>query len=88
MRIDESLASEYEYRPPREHVRGDQEYWQIRRVDTSVRYRPVTFQDPQETVLLPESMETLTIVHGAQSYRKRQTFSNYRRFVTGARLVK
>jgi hypothetical protein len=88
MRIDEWLASRYEYRLPRERVQGDRMYWEIRQLETSVRYRSVAFRDPEETLLLPESMETLTIIHGGQSYRKSQTFSNYRRFVTGARMIK
>jgi hypothetical protein len=60
----------------------------LERLDTSIRYKAVPFSDPEETVLLPESIETLMIVRGMQSYRMRQTFSNYRRFVTGGRLVK
>jgi hypothetical protein len=39
-------------------------------------------------MLLPESMETLTVIQGAQSYRKSQEFSNYKRFLTGARIVR
>ena len=60
----------------------------LERLDTSIRYKAVPFADPEETVLLPESIETMMIVRGMQSYRMRQTFSNYRRFVTGGRLVK
>jgi hypothetical protein len=60
----------------------------LERLDTSIRYKPVAFSDPEETVLLPESIETLMIVRGMQSYRMRQEFSNYRRFVTAGRLVK
>jgi hypothetical protein len=60
----------------------------LERLDTSIRYKAVPFSDPEETVLLPESIDTVMIVRGMQSYRMRQTFSNYRRFVTGGRLVK
>jgi hypothetical protein len=88
VRLDESLASSYDYRLPPEHVVGDHLFWEVRRIDTSVRYRPVTFRDPEETMLLPESMETLTIIQGAQSYRKNQEFSNYKRFLTGARIIR
>ena len=43
----------------------------------------------EETVLLPESIETLRIFRGGiQSSRSHQSFSDYRRFVTGARIVK
>ena len=50
--------------------------------------RAIAFHDPDETMLLPESIDTLMIVRGMQSYRMKQLFSDYHRFVTGARLVK
>jgi hypothetical protein len=48
----------------------------------------VSFTDPDETLLLPESIDLVTVIRGAQSHRKRQSFSNYRRFVTAGRIVK
>jgi len=89
LRLDESLTSQFEYRVPREHwgFTGPQT-WVIERADSSIRYRPVPFHDPEETVLLPESIQSLTIFRGAQSYRISQTFSDYKRFITGGRLVK
>jgi hypothetical protein len=62
--------------------------WVIERADSSIRYRPVAFTDPDETVLLPESIDVVTIFRGAQSYRISQTFSGYKRFITGGRIVK
>ena len=61
----------------------------LERYDTTIRYKIVEFHDPDETLLLPESIDML-IVHrgGFESTRRSQTFSDYRRFVTGARLVK
>jgi hypothetical protein len=49
----------------------------------------VAFTEPHETLMLPVSIETLTIVRnaGAPRVRKTQEFSNYRRFVTGGRVV-
>ena len=67
---------------------GMDDFAVLERLDTSIRYKPVPFVDPEETVILPESIDTLMVVRGMQSYRIRQTFSNYRRFVTGGRLVK
>ena len=89
LRLDEQLTSQFEYRVPREHwgFSGPQT-WVIERADSSIRYRPVAFHDPEETVLLPESIESLAIVRGAQSYRISQTFSNYKRFMTAGRVVK
>ena len=89
LRLDESLTSQFEYRVPREHwgVAGPQT-WVIERADSSIRYRPVVFTDPDETVLLPESIDVVTVFRGAQSYRISQTFSGYKRFMTGGRIVK
>jgi hypothetical protein len=89
LRLDEQLTGQFEYRVPREHwgIAGPQT-WVIERADSSIRYRPVAFTDPDETVLLPESIDVLTIFRGAQSYRISQTFSGYKRFITGGRVVK
>jgi len=61
----------------------------VERYDTTIRYKTITFADPEEALLLPESIETLFVYRdGLESSRRRQEFSNYRRFVTGGRLVK
>jgi hypothetical protein len=40
-------------------------------------------------MLLPESIESLTVVrNGLQSTRRTETFSDYRRFLTDGRVVK
>jgi hypothetical protein len=40
-------------------------------------------------MILPESIDTLIVVRGGlESMRSRQTFTDYRRFLTGGRLVK
>ena len=89
LRLDESLTSQFEYRVPREHwgMNGPMT-WVIERADSSIRYKAIPFHDPEETVLLPESIQSLTIFRGAQSYRISQTFSDYKRFMTGGRIVK
>jgi hypothetical protein len=54
----------------------------------TIRYKTVAFSDPEEELLLPESIESLTVVRGGlESTRRRQTFSEYKRFVTGGRVV-
>jgi hypothetical protein len=61
----------------------------LERNDRTIRYKLVSFRDPEETMLLPESIETLRVFRsGMQSSRSRQSFGDYRRFVTGARIVK
>jgi hypothetical protein len=60
----------------------------VERDDLTIRYKPVTFTDPHEVILLPESSESLTLVRGhLQSVRRSELFSGYRRFLTGGRIV-
>lgn len=60
----------------------------IMREDTTIRYRAVTFSDPDEVLLLPESIESLSVLSGGlQSTRRSQIYSDYRRFVTDSRVV-
>ena len=64
-------------------------YMTIERYDTAIRYRPITFTDPDEAMLLPESIETIVIWrNGMESTRRRQEYSEYRRFLTAGRIVK
>jgi hypothetical protein len=91
LRVDQRITGFVDFRlPESKRRRPGVDDWQVlERLNTSIRYKTVPFSDPQEIVLLPESIETLMIVRGGmQSYRMTQVFTGYRRFVTGARLVK
>ena len=58
------------------------------RDDMTIRYRTVVFSDPDEVLLLPESIDSVTVVRGGlQSARRNQTFSDYQRFVTDGRVL-
>jgi hypothetical protein len=60
----------------------------IVRDDVTIRYEKVAFSDPEEVLLLPESIGAHIVVRGGlQSTRRFQTFSNYRRFVTKGKVV-
>jgi hypothetical protein len=61
----------------------------IERADTTIRYKPVSFHDPDEEVLLPVSVDTVTVIRdaGVPRLRTTQSFSNYRRFVTGSKVL-
>lgn len=91
LRLDESLTRPFEFPVPRDLQRrnGAPSTLSVERADTSIRYRPVTFSDPDETVILPSSVESLTIFRGSGEPRLRttQTFTEYRRFITEGRLV-
>lgn len=91
LRVDEHLASMFEFRiPPKQARFGASDLWVIERADTSTRYRRVAFHDPDETLVLPESIETFQVIRnsGVPRLRVRQTFADYHRFMTGARIVK
>jgi hypothetical protein len=61
----------------------------LERDDLTLRYKEVPFNDPQETVLLPDATESLTVFRGGlQSMRRTEAFSGYRRFLTDARIIK
>jgi hypothetical protein len=49
----------------------------------------VTFDDPQETLTLPRRVETIALWSGLgpRRYLITQEYSDYRRFVTGGRVV-
>ena len=60
----------------------------IVREDVTIRYRAVAFSDPDEVLLLPESIDSFTMVRGGlESTRRNQTFSDYKRFVTRGRVI-
>jgi hypothetical protein len=60
----------------------------IARDDVTIRYKTVAFTNPEEVLLLPESIDSITVVRGGlQSTRRRQTFADYKRFVTGGRVL-
>ena len=69
-------------------VSGARGFLTVERSDTSVRYRTIDFQSPDETILLPQSIVTVTTIIGASTPRMRttQTFTNFRRFLTDVKI--
>jgi hypothetical protein len=59
------------------------------RDDYAVRFRPVRFKDPEQTLLLPEQAEWLKVIEGASRPRIRTTasFTNYQRFVSDVKVL-
>jgi hypothetical protein len=54
----------------------------------TIRYKSVAFSDPEEMLLLPESIDSVIMIRGGlQSTRRNQTFSDYRRFVTEGKVL-
>lgn len=90
LRLDERLTGIFDVTVPPDPKRRDGPSLMIvERLDTSIVYRRVAFTDPDETVILPASQETVTVVRnsGTPRLRTSQTFRNYRRFITGGRVV-
>ena len=90
LRIDDRLVGRFEFDVPREHIRrGAVTSMVIERFESSIRYKRVEFQDPQEALMLPSAIDTLTVIRGSgiQRVRITQRFSDHRRFLTGGRLV-
>jgi len=90
LRLDEGIIGLVDITVPRKQQRpGGPTYMTIERADSTIRYRRVSFTDPDEVLVLPSSIETTSIVRNSGSPRTRitQSFTNYRRFVTGSRLV-
>jgi hypothetical protein len=90
LRVDDRLVGPYSFDVPREHQRrGAARTMVVERADSSTRYTRVTFKDPQETLLVPASIESVTVIRGGGTQRTRitQRFSDYRRFITAGRIV-
>ena len=90
LRMDDRLVGVFEFDVPREHVRrGAARSMVIERAESSIRYKRVVFQDPEEALMLPSAIDTFTVIRGGDTQRVRitQRFSDYRRFLTDGRLV-
>ncbi len=90
LRLDEHLVGMFDVRVPEAQQRkGASPVMTLERVDTSIRYKPVRFQDPEETVLMPSDVDTLMVVRGGGTPRLRihQEFRNYRRFLVQGRIL-
>ena len=91
LRLDERVSKMFEFPVPRHLRRGSlPDTMAVERADSSIRYRRVKFEDPSELVMLPSSIETLTIVRnaGVPRFRTTQVFTDYRRFITDGRIVR
>jgi hypothetical protein len=90
LRLDRSLNGLVDIPLPRKvTMRGGTLNWTMERWDSSIRFKRVTFQDPEETLVLPISSSTLQVTRGAGTPRLRTStqYLSYRRFLTGARVV-
>ena len=89
LRLDRGVSGPVDVRVParlqRRYNFGS--YVTLDRDEVTMRFRPVTFTDPDEVLLLPEAIESITILRGGlQSNRRTETFNGYRRFLTEGRV--
>jgi hypothetical protein len=55
----------------------------LERDDLTMRYKTVPFSNPDEVMLLPSSITSVTVIRsGLQSIRRTDMFTDYRRFLT------
>jgi hypothetical protein len=90
VRVERGLGGPVDVKVPlliqrRHHLDG---WVVIIRDDVTIRYKTVAFSEPDEVLLLPESINSFTMVRGGlESTRRTQTFSDYKRFVAGGRVL-
>jgi hypothetical protein len=90
LRVDDRLVGTFRFDVPRGHVRrGAASDMVIERAESSTRYRRVMFRDPEESLMLPSAIDTVTVIrgNGRQRIRISQRFSDHRRFLTDGRLI-
>ena len=54
----------------------------VQKSEMILRFTRVEFEQPDESLMLPASIETLQVLRGVSSLRIRRTLDNYRRFLT------
>ncbi len=90
LRIDQTLNTMFDATiPANRKNRTPERTITVERSDTTIHYRQVRFTDPDESILLPASRETVQSLRSSGSPRMRITYNyrNYRRFMTGGRIV-
>lgn len=58
----------------------------VERAESVTEFGLVQFADPEETLLLPQSIETLVVFSGAPSRRTTQRFTEFKRFLAEGRM--
>jgi hypothetical protein len=89
LRLDQALTVMVEIPLPKKITRraGNPTSWTMERMDTTIRFKPVSFTEPDETLVLPVSLSQLRVMRGAQTLRTTTGYTNYKRFLTGVRVV-
>ena len=91
LRLDQGLGGLVEIPLPKAATRrgNGPSSWTMERLDTSIRFKPVAFENPTETLVLPESQMSIRVTRGSGTPRLRTMTQskNYQRFLTSGRIV-
>jgi hypothetical protein len=87
LRHDTSLNGLVDIVLPPERGRSYVPTMTVERLESSTVYRAVKFREPDETIMLPHTVEKLQVVRNAENVRIRHQFSEYQRFTTSVRIV-
>jgi hypothetical protein len=91
LRLDQRLSGMVEIPLPKAATRrpSSPTSWTMEGWDTSIRFKRVTFTNPDEILILPASTSSLRITRGSGTPRLRTTtdYTKYQRFLTGTRVV-
>lgn len=89
LRLDFGVSGQVEIPLPDKIARraGGQASWTVERNDVSMRFKRVSFSAPVEELVLPVSSVRLQVTRGAARKRTTTTYSAYKRFLTGGRLI-
>jgi hypothetical protein len=92
LRMEQHVGAMLDIPLPRELVRrqGATSSLTLDRADTTIDFEPIVFRDPDEVLVLPVSVTEMRETRGAGVPRLRTTteYTEYRRFLTGSRIVR
>ncbi len=90
LRMETHLVEPFEFDSPRAFGPvGPSRRLRFANLDYAVTFRRQTFKDPEQTILVPDTAEWLTVIEGAGKPRTRAalTFTNYRRYVSDVKII-
>ncbi len=92
VRLDRHVSGMIDIPLPRTAAQryGQTDLLTLERSDTTIEFETVVFHDPDEVLNLPVSMIEMRETRGSGVRRLRTTteYTNYRRFLTGSRIVR
>jgi hypothetical protein len=92
LRVESRLVAPFEFDSPRAFGFGrfgPSRHLKYAAQDYLVRFRRQQFKDPEQTLLVPDSAEWVTVIEGASKPRTRVTLrlDNYQRFRSGVKII-